>query len=400
MKQLVVALVLGLSAATPCFAQSTTFSIGTTVQIPCVAVWDSRQSDGAFATYTAGLIRVGMSRQFVLYNPQPMQYGDYCSGVYDLATGVYTDIVNIDDDSYHVTLQRDRDANTAIPMFNLESIAYRGAATTSMWVARNGANTVYLAGTIHILRPGDYPLPRAYMEAYAKSSVLYFEIDMDDPAETGERLTQEQILQLLVDPQGRTLTEVLTPENYTALRNYMRGQNLAIEVTNTWSAQALLGVLYSRDLVLHQGFSADGVDEYIAKRAQQDGKAIHGLESGALHDELARIGTGGDANEAVEAFLHDVSTHRSATRLYATLTAWRSGDTSAIYWNSIVPMREQAYADYLAIHANRNRAWLPRIEAMLQSPVTEMVVVGAAHMAGEEGVVNLLRQRGYTVEKY
>lgn len=394
MKTFIVALGASLLVATQCNAQSTVFK-SYYVDIPCVAAWDSSQADSAVTTYKARLWGEPFLEFYLVEEPQPIQYGDYCSGTFDVATNVYTDIVNAGDDSFHVRLRRDADGR-----FVHEATTPRGAATTSMWVARNGENTVYLAGTIHILRHRDYPLPRAYDEAYAKSSALYFEIDMDNPQETGEALTQAQILRQLRDPQGRTLWDMLTPENYAALSNHMRLRGMDIEVASQWSVQMLVNYLVYWELRNHGGFSANGVDDHLANRAKQDFKGIHGLETSALHNDVLQSLDEGYENEIVEGLLEGVASREILNDVDDMVGVWRNGDTSAIYRNSIIPMRQYEYDDYLRVHANRNKAWLPQIEALLETAATEMIVVGMAHMAGDEGLVALLRARGYSVEKY
>ena len=74
--------------------------------------------------------------------------------------------------------------------------------TTSLWVARNGAHKVYLAGTIHLLRASDYPLPRAFDAAYANSTALYFELDYGDPEQSGANITVERFDALMAIEQA------------------------------------------------------------------------------------------------------------------------------------------------------------------------------------------------------
>lgn len=382
-------------AAAPCEAQHTAYDPATgTVDIPCVRSFDSRNPAGAYGTHAVRLRQGATAQQFELAQRAPATYDTDCSGSYDTATGLYTDLINLGDTSYHLRMRRGANG-----VFTLEDLTPRGPATTSVWVARNGANTVYLAGTIHVMRPADYPLPRAYDQAYAAASALYFEIDMDDPYENGQGLTQAQLQQQYLDPQGLTLTQVLTPQNWSALRGYMLGEGLSIEAVNQWSTQMVINALGFREMDLYYGFSADGVDAYLAARAQRDGKAIHGLETSTLQHHVLHTMHEGYENELVQKFLDDVGTDSISTDMNTLVATWRSGDTTRINAESIEPMRTLANADYQLLHAGRNNAWVPQIDALLQTPETEMVVVGVAHMAGEEGLVRQLRRRGYSVER-
>jgi uncharacterized protein len=394
-KQFVAVLWLSLLTAGQCVAQSSMYYDDWALHIPCLTISDSPPVVGEYTAYRAYIRRHERgSADVYLGELSPTLYGDYCSGRFDVATRLYTDIVNVGDDSYFVTLR-----HVANRHFVIESVVPRGPATTSLWVARNGANTVYLAGTVHLLRSQDYPLPRAFNEAYAKATTLYFEVDFDEPLEAGPQLTPAEIHELMRDPQGRTLTQVLTPENYYALKWHMYVRNMPIDVVEHWSVSAVLNLLRSWELNLYGFKYSIGVDEHYAQRAIQDFKSIHGLETTEVHDAVLLPMKEGQENAAVEHLLK-ITSASMRRDLIDMAEGWRVGDTSRIYLESIIPMRENAYEDYLRINANRNRAWLPTIEGLLQTPETEMIVVGVAHMAGDEGLVALLRERGYSVEKY
>ena len=95
---------------------------------------------------------------------------------------------------------------------------FNGAwADTSVWVITSGNNTVYLGGTVHLLRPTDYPLPEEYEQAYQASSEIYFETDISAMTDFS---VQAQMLQQLSYDGDRTLKTVLNTEAYTALSAY------------------------------------------------------------------------------------------------------------------------------------------------------------------------------------
>ena len=79
------------------------------------------------------------------------------------------------------------------------------------------------------------------------------------------------------------------------------------------------------------------------------------------------------------------------------LTAWREGDVDGLYAEFVAPMLEQAPDLYDSLLVRRNNNWVPQIESMFTEDGTEFVLVGAAHLAGEHGVVQQLEARGYTV---
>lgn len=394
MKLLVPALLCGLLAAGHCAAQSSSFDPATgELAIPCLYAADLGQEQDFL--YQARLRRVADSQRFTLEQLRPAVYDTDCSGSYHLGTQLYADVVNVGDDSYHVRMRRSADGT-----FTLEAATLRGPAQTALWVARNGANTVFLAGTIHLLRAADYPLPRAFDAAYARSTALYFELDYSDPEQNGANLTPERIDALMRDPQGKLLSQVLTPVTYGLLRDYLAGTwNLALETMDHWAAQTFVNAWYRSHLREIHGVDADGVDRHLANRALADGKRVAGFETLASHYEILHALDEGREEQVVDGFLFSMLSGGDILGFEQLVREWRSGDTTAL-GGRVTAMRDTDYADYLLLHANRNNAWVPRIEALLRTPETEMVVVGASHMAGPDGLVRQLRQRGYRVERY
>lgn len=392
MSHLLRATLCAALVSAPC-AASTTYDPATgTLDIPCVyAAALDRPDAGPF---TARLKRIGSSLQFAVEHLQPVAYDIECSGAFHLGTQVYSDNVNAGDASYRVLMRRNPDGN-----FTLESATLQGLATTALWVARNGANVVYLAGTVHLLHSSDYPLPRAYDRAYAQSSELYFELDYSDPNESGP-VPQERFDALVRDPEGRRLSELLTPETYGLLRDYMqRTFNVDVVSIDHWSAQVLVNVYLYRHLREVYGVDGTGVDRHLAQRALADGKTVGGFETLAGHYEILHTMDEGSEERVIDSFLFALLSGGDLLSFENLVRDWRRGDTNGIARRNVA-MRENDNADYLLLHANRNRAWIPRIEEMLHTPQTEMVVVGMAHMAGPEGLVTLLRERGYDVRRY
>src|SRR5690606_162796 len=182
--------------------------------------------------YRALLRDLGTGSHFTLVEITPTDVDTQCSGSFDTATNLYRDIVNVGDESWTIRLLRGADN-----VFTVDSIAPRGPAQTSLWIARNGDHRVYLAGAVHALRESDYPLPRAFDEAYAQSDVLYFERDLDAPGEEDFE-SRDDLEALMRDPEGLTLAQQLTPATYEGLRDYLRTTwDLDVEQVNDWSAQ-------------------------------------------------------------------------------------------------------------------------------------------------------------------
>lgn len=391
-----LALLLSLACISmPLWAQTTFDPLRGEIAIPCVAVWDSRQVAGIDVNYRVLLRDRGAGSQFALAELAPTDYDTECSGSFDLATKVYGDVVNVGDQSWNIRLRRGADN-----VFAVDNIAPRGAAQTSLWIARNGEHRVYLAGAVHVLRTSDYPLPRAFEEAYAQSEVLYFERDLDAPGEIGFG-SSDEIEALMRDPEGLTLAQQLAPATYDRLRDYLRTTwNFGMGQVNDWSAQMFVSTFSFSHMERIHGVTAAGVDGYLANRARADGKPIEGFETAAQQLAVLQAMDAGREDALMQRFLDACATNANLADFERLVSLWRRGDTATLNREEIAPMREADYADYELIQIQRNEAWLPRIEALLHTPEIELIVVGVAHMTGRDGLVARLRQLGYHVEKY
>lgn len=279
----------------------------------------------------------------------------------------------------------------AIPALLLAVVALR--AQTSVWkVTRNG-NTVYLGGTCHVLRASDYPLPAEFDVAFADASTVWFETEIERLAtpETQRALLAEGRL-----PDGKTLESVLQPATWRELQKYLAATGLPaaqLQGFKPWLLTLTLMTVEMQKL----GLSLEGVDTYYHRKAVKAGKAIKPLES--LEKHLAYITNlgAGHEDEMVLNMIAEASEMPAAVA--DILGAWKSGDAAEIDKAMLVDMREKYPAIYQELLVSRNRLWLPLIERMLQSPETELVLVGVGHLAGADGLLAALRERGCAVEQ-
>ena len=266
-------------------------------------------------------------------------------------------------------------------------------AQSSVWKITSGGNTVYLAGTSHVLRQTDYPLPAEFDVAFAASREVYFETDvgaMMDPA------FQMTILSRGMFTDGRTLDAVLSPEVWSAVRDYCMKMGLplaAFRGMRPWMFTVTLASFELQKL----GVTQEGVDIHYFQRARAQGKGTHGLESLDEHlDYLAGMGAGHE-NEMV---LSSIEELEDLPELFETmLSAWKSGNLEAIDQTMLTDMREEFPSVYEALIVDRNRKWLPAIGEMLKSEPTELVLVGAAHLAGTDGLLAALDRQGFGIEQ-
>lgn len=262
-----------------------------------------------------------------------------------------------------------------------------------LWTVEGRQNTVYLLGSVHLLRDSDGALPRDAEEAYADAERIVMEIDLDDPsvADAATMLTEMQRSALL--PEGQTLRRVLGPD-YGEIERQVRDSGLELAALDRFAPWFVATMLMQLELAA-RGFRPElGVEQRIAEHAQRDHKPIEGLETPA--EQFAVLG--GLPLAEQKRFLQMTVEESSDLdeQLDKVLTAWRTGDTT-----TLAQLLTEAYDEFPELYgpltADRNRAWVKRLETLLEDGDDYLVVVGALHLVGRDSVVDLLRRRGYTV---
>lgn len=274
--------------------------------------------------------------------------------------------------------------------FALSSHLYAGA---TVYEISKGKHKIYLAGTIHLLRSTDFPAPAEFDEAYKKSQKIYFETDIQEAkAPTfGQRFAQAMIL-----PENKTLKEILSPENWSALQAYATKSQYPLSQTmmfNPAMVSMLITLTESKKLGV-----GEGVDAYYDKLARADSKAIGELESSddviVYMQKLAQE----DPNKIIESTLSDIET--LPTDLERMIENWKSGDIDNLDKNFSERMRKETPVVYQSLMVERNQKWLPKIEEMLKTPEIEMVLVGSLHLSGKDGLLVQLKKSGYRVKSF
>lgn len=272
-------------------------------------------------------------------------------------------------------------------------IAHLSAASPSfIWKATGPrGGTVYLAGSVHLLSSEYYPLAPAFDEAFAAATLLVEEVDM---AEMLAPSAQVMLLSRGMMPAGRTLESVLTPDTMTVVRNKVTELGLPMEplqLFKPWSlALTLQGLEWQK-----AGFDAElGLDRHFYDRAKKDGKAVQGLET--LEYQISAFDNLPMPlqDRMLAQTLKEMATTKNAVNELAS--AWKAGDAAAIE-KVVLKDLESEPEMYQRLLLARNNNWLPAIEALFPRPTPAMVIVGAAHLVGRDGLIQKLRAKGYTV---
>lgn len=269
--------------------------------------------------------------------------------------------------------------------------AAEGQTPVSLWRVEGESNTIYLLGSVHLLRQSDYPLPNIIDRAYADAEELVMELDMDDldPIAMQTATTRMGML-----PEGETLESVLGKRDYAAALTAATQLDIPFEMlagTEPWYAAIMI-----EQLVLgRMGFNPQlGLEMVILTKAVEDGKEITGLET--VEEQLGFLdGLSADAQRAFLMQTLEEADH--AERLMnSMITAWKNGDVAKLESEMLSEFDEHPEL-YRAIVADRNRRWLGDIEPLLRAEDDYLVLVGALHLVGDDGLPTLLEQRGHKV---
>lgn len=261
----------------------------------------------------------------------------------------------------------------------------------ALWVIKDEDSTLYLFGSVHVLRPTTgWASPRVNA-AFDSASDIWFEISNPDDQAAIVPLVQQYGL----SPQTPLSTR-LTAEEFAELDVAAKtiGASAAqLEPMKPW----LVALSLSVAPLVKAGYDPkSGVELALKARAEAAGKTIHGFET--LEDQIGMLATLPD--EVQTDFLRETlkDYEKAVTLLDSMVTSWAQGDVPALERLVVDDMRADSPELYKVLLVDRNTDWANQIQTQLQSSGTAFIAVGAAHLAGPDSVQAILKSRGVTVE--
>ncbi len=275
----------------------------------------------------------------------------------------------------------------AVLLFFLTVVAAQ--AGSPIWKISDGNHHLYIGGTIHVLGEADYPLPEEFDRAYADSHTLVFETDigqMENPEFASQMMSQ------MVYTDDRTLKNLLRPNTFTDLTRFAGERGIPVEALNQFKPGMVM-VFLTLTETQRLGVGGAGVDEFYFKKGKTDGRAMAFLESPmAQIGFLSEIGMDNE-DEMIAYILEDVE--KLPGLLPVMKQAWKSGDNDLLYRKTLAPLKKDFPELYHSIMVQRNLNWLPQIQKMMTTLEVEFILVGAGHLAGDRGLLELLRKKGF-----
>ncbi|WJG11098.1 TraB/GumN family protein [Aliiglaciecola sp. LCG003] len=284
-------------------------------------------------------------------------------------------------------------------MFNKILLASLGITLTltchaaSVWKVSKNGDKVFIGGTIHLLSKSDYPLPKEYETAYDAADTLVFETDIST-MNSVEFKQKNMGYMLLAD--GKTIKDMISADTFKQLEAHFESRNLPINNFLPFKPSFLAITLTLLELQ-QMGISNTGVDMYYATKGTIDGKSNSWLEEPEEQlTLLANMGAGRE-DQMIAYALSDIKEIQQV--MPKMIAAWRSGNTQALNNIGITDFKADYPNLYHDLLVDRNQKWLPKIEALFNNQHTELVLVGALHLVGEDSVLAMLKNKGYQIEK-
>ena len=267
-----------------------------------------------------------------------------------------------------------------------------------MWEASKGGAVVYLLGSIHMADSSFYPMDRAIMDAFKKSSALVVEADITNSQNM--MASQGDIMEKGVYLDGDSLKNHLSREAYGKVSNYFNSTGMGMEIANVlrpWAVYLMIEQIEMQKLGLDPEL---GIDLHFLKKAGIQGKDIEELESVSFQIELISSFSDKLQEGLILSTLNEMASMRDSVR--TIIQCWKTGNSdlmetvlfSGLRKNpGLAPIYEKMFFD-------RNEGMADKIDGMASPGRSLFVVVGAGHLLGDGGVVSLMEDKGYDISQF
>ncbi len=270
--------------------------------------------------------------------------------------------------------------------------AFADSSSPFLWQVRGARTTHYLLGSVHLLPEAASQLPDGIEDAYGAAGGLVFESDI------GALTSPKSALALLAAAKApKGLKAEVDAATYARLQSRMAVLHMPAPLCDQykpWFCALTLEVFaYQR-----AGFSGEyGLDRQLYDAAKTDGKRLAWFETPEAHLALFMNMPEPLGKQFLAAALSE--TGPAADEARQMYRAWRDNDLDKIE-TLVAEMKTKFPMLYERLLAERNRAWAGRLKRYLDGADTQLIVVGAAHWLGPEGLLAQLKAAGYRVKPY
>ncbi len=278
---------------------------------------------------------------------------------------------------------------TLLPFLLCLLLPLHAFADPAFYRISKGNEQHWLLGSIHAGKPSLYPLPDPVERAWQQSRALVMEVDMTHISQ--EQWQEMGAITRLVD--GKTLKDHLPMDLYRRTL-IAAGQNGLTEAMLAPLRPWFAAITLTQAALERTGYRGEfGVDQHFAKRANDGGKPIVGLET--LLEQLGYLASVGDNQTLMlESTLDELPELEKG--FAEVMAAWQNGDQATLInllKEEMAPPKLQAWLEQTLL-AERNRNWVKKWPGL---PNESFIVVGALHLYGEQGLLALLEQQGWRI---
>jgi len=262
-----------------------------------------------------------------------------------------------------------------------------------LWKVHSGQKVLYLAGSVHALGADSYPLSAAYESAFNSSGTLVEEINL---AEAEQLAAAPLLLSKGLYTDGRTFESAVGKDTATLVATRLKATGIPMEMIRTmkpWMVMLLITAFEAQKAGLD---AALGLDKYFFDKARGASKPVLALET--AESQIDRFDKMPETlqEQMLRSTLTELDSQQNSVA--AMINAWKTGDAAALEKMSLSSFDGYRGA-YSSLIVERNNNWVPQIEACMAKPQPCFVVVGAAHLIGPDGLLTLLKKKGYQIEQ-
>ena len=290
-----------------------------------------------------------------------------------------------------------RDDNTALK--NPTSATQKSAAPNRgvLYRVSHRGNTSYLFGTIHVGQAAFYPLEPQVTRALSAADKLVLEVDIRDTL-----TIQQAVMRHGIYPDGQTIDQHVSANSLEKLKQALQAADIPFESVARMKPWMITNLLIVQAMA-RAGYPAEqGIELYFLSVAKKEKKAVQQLETADYQLSLFNGLSDAQQEEYLKENLAQLADGSAIKKGFALITAWKNADNKALE-AALFEMQSDASASARFLQRvlldERNPNMANEIEALLKTDKKTFVAVGALHLIGDKGVPELLRQRGYKVQK-
>jgi uncharacterized protein YbaP (TraB family) len=269
--------------------------------------------------------------------------------------------------------------------------AQKNPSNVFMWSVQGPKSKVFLLGSMHMFKAASYPLEPRIEKAYQSCPRVVFEADLEGP---GTDEIRDMMLKLGTYHDGKTLSKEISEKTYALFRERVEANNLKVEQFDTyrpWFAALSIATVELKRL----GFTAqNGLDAHFSDEAVSDKKKMIYLETARQQLDLLANALPGKEEDLLKQALEEIAVLEKAST--EMVQAWKAGDAARMEAFTQKSLKEFPQVEK-KLFTERNKAWTTRILRLLSQEGDVFVVVGAGHLVGKGGLLEMLKAKGYNV---